>query len=50
MQIATPSKQLIYVSNPYQTTVNYQTYLFSNKLNLVQHPMQMYNEAVVAFD
>ena len=27
MEMTTPSKQLICVSNPYQTTVNYQTYV-----------------------
>ena len=50
MQMTMPSKQLICVSNPNQTTVNYQTYLFSNKSNLFQHPRQMYGEEVVAFD
>ena len=50
MQMTTPAKQLICVSNIYHTTVNYQMYLFSNKPKLVQHPRQMYSEAVVAFD
>ena len=48
--MATPSKQLIGLSNPYQTTVNYQTYLFSNKPKLFQYPRKMYSETVVAFD
>ena len=49
--LITPSKQLIYVSDPYQTTVNYQTYLlFSNMPKLFQHPRQIYSEAGVAFD
>ena len=35
MQMTTPSKRLICVSNPYQATVNYWTYLFSNKPKLL---------------
>ena len=50
MQMTTPSKQLICVSNPYQATVNYWTYLFSNNPKLFQHARQMYSETVVDFD
>ena len=38
------------MSNPFQTTVSYQAYLFSNKPKLFQHSKQMYSEAVVTFD
>ena len=31
-------------------TVNYQTYFFSNKPKLFQHPRQMYSKAVMPFD
>ena len=48
--MTTSSKQLICLLNPYQATVNYQTYLFSNKPKLFQHPRQMYSEGVMAFD
>ena len=44
------SKQLICVSNLYQTTVNCQTHLFSNKPELFEHVRQMYSETVMAFD
>ena len=50
MQMATPSKQLICVSNPHQTNVSYHTCLFSNKPKLFQHSREMYSEAVVAFN
>ena len=48
--MATPSKHLLYVSSPYQATVNYQKYLFSNKPKLFPHPREMHSEAVMAFD
>ena len=50
MQMTTPVKQGICMSNTYQATVNYQIYLFLNKSKLFHCPRQMYSETVVTSD